>query len=668
LGFNDWGLITWSRKCIKQEGTVMASIRKLLPTIVIIQIFVAMGATGWLSFMSAKKEVEDIIDKIIVQGSKLIEDRVTEYVDMPHFFQEMNQIAIANGNLNLDDFDNLESYFWRQVQIGSKSTSQDALSIDEQGVEFIYYGNQQGEFIGVQRIDNDKSLMRLRTKQTAPNMIFYELDSQGKRSEEIRRQRYDPRTRPWYQAAQQDGKLTWSSIYSSASDGSLGINSTQPIYNDNGLLRGVLSIEVTLERVSDFLSGLKLTENSKAFIIDSSGKLVGTSIGETLYKRIAQENQQIDATESSDRIVQAIAQKLLVDYQILQQPLKNQPLSLEVDGDRQYVQVTALEESLDLDWLIVLVIPESDFMETIHQNVRITMWLSLAVLGGAVAIGLMTSRWIVKPIALLNHAAHQIQGEEFQPQTLVGVMKRQDELGQLARVFQEMAVKIYNREQGMKKQMDKLRLEQDRAQEATMLAKMNQKAYLQDLLKQAKKLHSKTAEYQQLDLSELLRKVKYFHGFSEADIQELIKIGYKKLMPEGEYVCREDEPGDAFYIILTGNVEIYVEKINKFLTNLADGTFFGELSLLLGIPRTATVRTTTDTLLFVVDRDGLQTLLQRYKEMADQIAIELHKHKAELDERQEMLKSLGLIDDDDNSFNDNPLSWIRKRITTLFGV
>lgn len=646
----------------------MASIRKLLPTIVTIQIFVAMGVTGWLSFISVKKDVEDLIGKIIVQGSNLIEYRVKEYLATPNFFQEMNQVAILNGNLNLDDLESLERYFWRQVQIGASSTSEDAMSIDEQGIDFIYYGNTRGDFIGVQRTENGKSLMRIRTEQTAPNMIFYELDPQGKRSPEIKRQKYDPRERPWYKAATETRRLGWSRIYASASDGSLGINSVQPIYDDGGLLRGVLAIEITLERISDFLSGLEPTENGKAFIIDGSGKLVGTSIGEKLYMSTDEGNQQIDATQSSSPMIRAIAQKLFADYQILQGQPKKQPFSVEIDGDRQYIQVTSLAQELELDWLIIVVIPESYFMEKIHENVKITMLLSLAALAGAVIICLLTSLWIVKPIALLNTVAHEIQGEQFKPETLVGVMKRQDELGQLARVFQEMALKIYNREQGMKKQMDELRLEQDQAKEASMLATMKQKSYLQYLLKQSKKLHSKTGEDQQFNLSELLKKIKYFNSFSEKDIQRLMNIGYEQFMTEGEYVCREDEPGDAFYIILTGNVEIYVEKINKFLTNLSEGTFFGELSLLLGIPRTATVRTTTDTLLFVVDHDGLQTLLQSYHELADQIALELHKHKAELDERQEMLKNMGLIDEDDNSFMENPLSWIRKRITTLFGV
>ena len=140
------------------------------------------------------------------------------------------------------------------------------------------------------------------------------------------------------------------------------------------------------------------------------------------------------------------------------------------------------------------------------------------------------------------------------------------------------------------------------------------------------------------------------------------------MMSEGESICREDEPGDAFYIILAGSVEIYVEKINKFLTNLSAGAFFGELSLLLGIPRTATVRTTEETILFAIDREGLQKLLKTDEGLADQIVAELHTHKAELEERKEMLKKWGLLDEDDKSFSENPLNWIRQRMAARFGV
>ena len=236
-------------------------------------------------------------------------------------------------------------------------------------------------------------------------------------------------------------------------------------------------------------------------------------------------------------------------------------------------------------------------------------------------------------------------------------------------MFVDMSDKIYARQHHLKKQMEQLSQEKNLKKKANILIKLCQVYYLKKLLKESNNIRRKKNDtYQQLNLPDLLKSVKFFNNFSAHDIQELINIGYKTTLGEGEYICREDEPGDAFYIILEGSVEIYVEKINKFLTNLSAGAFFGELSLLLGIPRTATVRTTEETILFVVDRLGLQKLLQTYQELADQIAAELHNHKAELDERKEMLKKWGLLDENDRSFSENPLSWIRQVMTVRFGV
>lgn len=56
------------------------------------------------------------------------------------------------------------------------------------------------------------------------------------------------------------------------------------------------------------------------------------------------------------------------------------------------------------------------------------------------------------------------------------------------------------------------------------------------------------------------------------------------------------------FIILTGSVEIYAETLSKRIAVRKPGDFLGELSLLLGIPRTATIRALEPTALFVVDQ------------------------------------------------------------------
>ncbi|MGL5194859.1 MAG: cyclic nucleotide-binding domain-containing protein, partial [Chroococcales cyanobacterium] len=162
-------------------------------------------------------------------------------------------------------------------------------------------------------------------------------------------------------------------------------------------------------------------------------------------------------------------------------------------------------------------------------------------------------------------------------------------------------------------------------------------------------------------LRDLLRRMPYFETCSDMELLHLIEYGYRQLFPGDRLICQENDPGDCFYIILSGSVEVFSERLQKYIASLHAGEFFGEISLLLGIPRSASVRTLEDPILFVIDRNDLQRLLVTHRNLADRIA-------EKLSERQQSLKSLGLLVDEEIEGEEKPLIWIRKRLNTLFGI
>ena len=167
-------------------------------------------------------------------------------------------------------------------------------------------------------------------------------------------------------------------------------------------------------------------------------------------------------------------------------------------------------------------------------------------------------------------------------------------------------------------------------------------------------------------LIDLLRQVSYFANLTEAELLEFIKIGYRRTLAEGQILFNEGDPGDAFYIILSGSVEIFVPGLEKHLATLKLGSFFGELSLILGIPRTASVRGLEATILFAIDKPGLEKILQERSELAEVIVQELSKHREELARRQKQLREMGLLDVEEE--NTQLASWVRQRIKKLFFV
>ena len=167
-------------------------------------------------------------------------------------------------------------------------------------------------------------------------------------------------------------------------------------------------------------------------------------------------------------------------------------------------------------------------------------------------------------------------------------------------------------------------------------------------------------------LSCLLREVEYFENLTDLELRQLIEVGYRQRLRSQEFLFRENDPGDAFYMILSGSVEVFVEAIDKHLNNLGSGEFFGELSLMLGIPRTASVRALEETILFAINKEGFQKILTEQQDLSEQIIQQIVKHKEELSERHQQLREMELVDAAED--DENPVEWVRKRLKNLFTV
>jgi CRP-like cAMP-binding protein len=87
--------------------------------------------------------------------------------------------------------------------------------------------------------------------------------------------------------------------------------------------------------------------------------------------------------------------------------------------------------------------------------------------------------------------------------------------------------------------------------------------------------------------SQILAQVPLFAGLSRRHLKQIAEhadeIGFRK----GEAIVEEDQPGGTFYVILEG--EIKVVRGTRTIARMGPGEFFGEISLLDGGPRTATV-------------------------------------------------------------------------------
>ena len=100
----------------------------------------------------------------------------------------------------------------------------------------------------------------------------------------------------------------------------------------------------------------------------------------------------------------------------------------------------------------------------------------------------------------------------------------------------------------------------------------------------------------------------------------------------GEKIIEEGAPGDSFFLIDSGEVQVSKKMggYSRELARLMDGQFFGEMALLTGEPRAATVVAASDVDLFVLDKNGFQDIIAANPEMAVDISSILAERREAL--------------------------------------
>lgn len=101
-----------------------------------------------------------------------------------------------------------------------------------------------------------------------------------------------------------------------------------------------------------------------------------------------------------------------------------------------------------------------------------------------------------------------------------------------------------------------------------------------------------------------------FEELEPSELMEIIHIVKTEEYREGDVVFSEGDPGDAWYVLYRGAVEVLKHGATgeKRITTLGPQACFGEISILDGSPRSATVRVTEDSLVFRVPRDSFSEL------------------------------------------------------------
>lgn len=145
-------------------------------------------------------------------------------------------------------------------------------------------------------------------------------------------------------------------------------------------------------------------------------------------------------------------------------------------------------------------------------------------------------------------------------------------------------------------------------------------------------------------LSEFLNNVPIFTELAPDTLEKISNIGKVKDYTKDSIILREDDTGSALFVIIKGKVKITRNSTDGrevILTILDESDFFGEMAILDGLTRSATVVAIEDSELFLIQRNDFVNLLKTYPEISISLLQELTGRLRNADMK---IKSLSLKD------------------------
>ncbi len=266
------------RKYVSRYFNIQVPLRLVLALPFVLQIFAAVGLTGYLSISNGRKAVNELASKLRSEVSARVDQHLASYLSAPKKINSATADAIESGLLKYDDLPGIGRFFWGKMQLFD--------------VSYISYGLVKGGYAGAGiTIEVEGKPISISETSAATGNVNknFATDAKGNRTKlRLSIEDYDYRKEAWYVNATTNRKSGWSEIYAWDVDNAIAvsISNSKPIYDSKNNLIGAVGVDMLLLGISNFLQELKTSPNSRVFIIERNGMIVAKSDKEKFYKKV----------------------------------------------------------------------------------------------------------------------------------------------------------------------------------------------------------------------------------------------------------------------------------------------------------------------------------------------------------------------------------------------
>jgi class 3 adenylate cyclase len=368
---------------------------------------------GGLAWREQRERSRAIGDAAMLQAARLTTAYAARFLRDAESTARLGPQLVAQRELDPDDTTALEGFTLAVLRAHPH-------------LSWVSYGDRRDRFVGAWRDASGTVYLNRSFPEAGRIRLVEDRILPDGRREPSRRSAdhgYRPRERPYFAAAERRRDVAWTEPYEFYAGGGLGITCAAPVLDADGQLRGVFTVDFSLDRLAEFLDAVPVSPRGRVFIATRQGTVL-----------LAQRPRAgVDVVADAD-----------LAHVIAGQPAATEESTLEFEhGSARYLARVMPLEVRDLAWLVEVVVPERDYTAEADANARRTLVLGLAVLALAGGSGIAIAHWIARPLRELAVQARQIR----QGRLDVTVAPRsRDEIGVLARAMAEMVQALRDRD------------------------------------------------------------------------------------------------------------------------------------------------------------------------------------------------------------------------------
>lgn len=413
----------------------------------VVQTFGIVGLVGYLSYKSGQQAVENLASQLLRQTSGRVSDQLNNYLQRSQQIVEANHLAVQQGTLNLDDKEQLRQKLWQQIALDPALPANAFWSDDGNSIGYLRINSKEMQQLAEKATGKSIPIGSIFFQEIIPNQRrYYKVDYQGKPNQLFLQINDDFRKIDWYRQAKNLGKQAWTSVSLASVLPLLQTVAVAPLYDATGKLSSLFTANYFLSDISLLLTQLKFTPTGQIFVIEKSGEIVATSVTveSSGLKRINGKFSRLHVTDSQNEIIRQVSQQLIQQFGNFENLKEPQQLDVMVAGQRKFVQITPYQDKYGLDWQVVTIIPESDFIGEIQANLRHTFFLCGLALLTSICLGIWTSRRIGRSLSHLTQATKSFSENRLE-QTIPDT--RITEVQVLKEALHQMMIELHDADQ-----------------------------------------------------------------------------------------------------------------------------------------------------------------------------------------------------------------------------